>query len=444
VNTTPLRAERARRTALHRLVLPLALAALLGVSGCVIGPSGPGVADLAPAYTPNGVSISFGQAHAAYSAELLVVHDDGLLVLLREVNAVPITPPRVTLVTWAGIDRAPVSGLGIRWRAGQEPRPDARLRLARLARYSRGLSDEQLRELLLFHGQTELPRIPEGEGRNEADAHAHHASDEEGDAREAFLREATEAARGLGTPAEALLAGYRPLGPDFPGMGVHWVNPAQLVRDGVDPARPPLLTFLDTPAGPVLTGVAFGAFLAPGEEPPHLPFPVSWHDHTGTVDDETLKLGPAAHDGHGMSSAGGAGENRLAMLHAWVALPNPAGVLAQDNWAVPFIRAGLPAPGAPTPEAGKALHLVAGGDAYYLGLFERAAELSPEEIARVELLLQRYRQQAERLTAHVRVFGGSSDRLVAPLAAIWASLEEEVLGAVEPRNRAALRALFGG
>jgi hypothetical protein len=472
MNTTPLRPRGARQEVCRRWVAPLTPLLALALSACVFSPPGSGVAEFAPAHSPHGVALDFARG----SSELLAVRDDGLLVLFGGSN----TPGRVVLVTWAAMGEAPVSGLGARWRPGEDPGPDARVRLAHRSRYSRGLSDEQLRELLGFHGQGELPRFqgqgelprtPEGEGGDEAASHAHHpfhesvvtgTSEGEAAALAAFLAEAEEAARALGTPAEALLAGYRPLGPDFPGMGVHWIHPARMLRSGVDPARPPLLTFLDTPTGPLLTGVAFGAYLGPDEAPPPLDFPVRWHDHTGTIEEETLKLGPAAHGGH----AGGhgedaaahsghttaheeratvhdAGQSRMAMMHAWVGLSNPDGILAQDNWAVPFVRVGLAVPEAPTPEAGKALHLVAGGDAYYLGLFQRAAPLSPGEIARLEHLLERHREEVEALTAPIRASGGPSDPLVGPLAAIWTSLEREAIGAVEPGNRGALGVLFG-
>ncbi|MGH7627661.1 MAG: hypothetical protein ACREOJ_20390 [Gemmatimonadaceae bacterium] len=50
------------------------------------------------------------------------------------------------------------------------------------------------------------------------------------------------------------------------------------------------------------------------------------------------------------------------MLHAWLWLPNPAGMFASDNWALPFVRAGVPVPLAdPSAAARERLKSVAGG-----------------------------------------------------------------------------------
>jgi hypothetical protein len=50
------------------------------------------------------------------------------------------------------------------------------------------------------------------------------------------------------------------------------------------------------------------------------------------------------------------------VLHAWIYVTNPAGTFEPDNWALPFVSAGLDVPPAAAPAAGKALSLVTAVD----------------------------------------------------------------------------------
>ena len=54
------------------------------------------------------------------------------------------------------------------------------------------------------------------------------------------VREATERYRDR---SRAIADGYRPIGPDFPGMGEHWISVPLLLRGEVDRARPPILEY---------------------------------------------------------------------------------------------------------------------------------------------------------------------------------------------------------
>lgn len=183
----------------------------------------------------------------------------------------------------------------------------------------------------------------------------------------ATVREATARYRDR---TEAIDAGYRRIGPDFPGMGEHWISVPLLLEGGVDPRRPPILEYVEINGVPTLVGAAFAVLLAPGTEPSTTGLPVDagvWHYHGGTVSEESFMRGhahalPSRHD-----------KPRIAVLHVWAWLDNPDGPFATDNWALPFARLGLARPSQPpSPEAAHALGLAAAGESYYL------AVLTPE------------------------------------------------------------------
>ncbi len=145
----------------------------------------------------------------------------------------------------------------------------------------------------------------------------------------------------------AVAAGYRLIGPDFPGMGEHWVNVGVLMGNVLDARHPAVLSYATIDGRPVLTGVAFAKVVGPEDSLPTFPAgKAAWHFHMGSIEDESF--GP---HGHMMGAAG----TRLAVVHTWVWLPNPAGLFARDNWALPYVRAGLEPPAVPEPDAARAL-----------------------------------------------------------------------------------------
>jgi hypothetical protein len=418
----------------RRSGVAFALAVL--AAGCVIARSGPEVGDFRPAHTPYGVHTTLSAWGSMFEGELLEVREEGLLLLAtethREGQGQEQGQGRLILVAFEDMATPIFRDYPVSWRSGTAPEAPARGRLALASRYPVGLSASQLARLLAAHGQDALDRGPR-RSPPEADpeGHAHHSDS----GVEAFLARTAESLERLRTVEAALAAGYRPLGPDFPGMGRHWVQSSLLVR-GPDPAHPPLLTFLDTPAGTILTGAAFGSLLAPGDAEPDFPFAGAWHAHTGTVDEETLKLGSA-------HTHGDVEGPRLIMLHVWLGLENPEGVFAQDNWAVPWVRAGIPTPASPSPSAGKALFLRSGGDAYYLELIRRSAEPSPEEEAAAVRTLAEARDRVVALTAPGSPSGGDSDHLVAPLEDLWGSMWKDLLPAFSAEKGIKLLAMLG-
>lgn len=166
----------------------------------------------------------------------------------------------------------------------------------------------------------------------------------------AFLEAARRGSAPFQERAAAVRAGYRPLGPESPAMGQHWVHPGLLLADRIDPARPAILSYATVAGRPRLVGVAYvlpaGAAVPDGPAPRH-----AWHVHDGTVMAEAVQ---PDHDAHPAGDAVPAG---VAVLHAWIYVANPAGTFASDNWALPFVAAGLDPPATAAPDAARGLSL---------------------------------------------------------------------------------------
>ena len=216
----------------------------------------------------------------------------------------------------------------------------------------------------------------------------------------AFVSAATEATRRFADRSQAIRAGYRKLGPDFPGMGEHWVHPGRIVRGVLDAVAPPVLSYVEIDGEPVLVGLAFTLPLGADEAPPAEPLGVEvWHDHSGAVDEETLLLN------HPSSMHDDPGGPRLSMVHVWTDLENPDGVLAQNNWRLPWVRVGLDPPEEPAMEAARGVSLAYGGRDFYRELIGRAAELTPGEEEAVEAALETWSGRAEALADARRADG---------------------------------------
>lgn len=238
----------------------------------------------------------------------------------------------------------------------------------------------------------------------------------------AFLDSLRTAGARFQSVDDAIAAGYRKLGPAFPGMGEHWIHPGRVVSGRVDPTAPSVLAFATIGGERRLIAAAFTVPLAPGERPPTYPAGAGvWHDHADRVDEELLLLAhPASHMA--------AGERpRLAMFHAWMWLENPAGVFAQNNWTLPFAQAGLDVERAPSPDAARALSLLTAGRDYYMALFTAAGPPSPEEGARLAALLDRYAREVEEWREGATSVGREG---IVELEARWLAFWQDVRNAV--------------
>lgn len=153
-------------------------------------------------------------------------------------------------------------------------------------------------------------------------------------------------------PQEAERAGYRRarFGLDLPLMGEHWVN-RDLLEQPVDLLRPPVLQYVKVGERRLLVGVAYGAWQRPGATAPEgfVGSDDRWHSHDmpELVRQLTrhqpwyIRAGADAGLATGRFS-GPDGRTELVMLHLWLWSPNPDGLFANYNPALPYLRAGLP------------------------------------------------------------------------------------------------------
>jgi hypothetical protein len=129
------------------------------------------------------------------------------------------------------------------------------------------------------------------------------------------------------------------------------------------------------------------------------------------------------------------------MLHAWVWLPNPEGVFAADNWAIPFLRLGLEAPAQGGASAGKALALLSGADSYILRMVRTAvASPVPNERAGLRSVIDRVRGQvasvlAQRSGAELPPGG------IETLERLWEDLWQGIDGVLPAEARARVQSL---
>jgi hypothetical protein len=167
----------------------------------------------------------------------------------------------------------------------------------------------------------------------------------------------------------AIANGYRLVGRDLPSMGEHWLNTRLLIDGVLDVSRPELLTYVKVDGRPVLTGVVYAIPLQQGQAPPSVLGPQAiWHEHNGAVDDEALL--PEHHNTPSAVSG-----TRVAFVHAWLRVPHPDGLFAAENWAMPFVRAGLPVPEKYPDGAARALGLLNNGRRFFADLLgSEAAE----------------------------------------------------------------------
>ena len=229
--------------------------------------------------------------------------------------------------------------------------------------------------------------------------------------------------------AVARAAGYRPVGPDFPGMGRHWVHPALILRDTLDPATPPILEYAEIAGRLTLVGVAYAKLVRSGTPPAGLPVPpAAWHFHQGTVEAESFLRSHAGVREGAVHSAPGAEGPRIAVLHAWIWLENPDGLLATDNWALPYARLGYAMPPDASHEAARAVALAAGdgGRNYVEALLRAVGRPSAAEGQALALLVERHQAAARAL------LGGGGGGDAKTLAHCWTELLEDVRAAVRP------------
>jgi hypothetical protein len=378
-----------------RTALLAGLAIAVVVTGCHVGPN---AQSYTVARTPYGARLALMVADERFEAELLAVRDSGLLVLRSN---------QLLLVPFRSIDDARSAGgahVGVELRDGRRPTSDEMERLRIQSRYPQGVTPELERRLLEAYGQTSL--IVAG-----------------------FLEQARAGVERYQDRAAAIADGYRRIGPDFPGMGEHWVQAGLLFRNTFDPARPPVLEYARIGDTVRLVGVAYALPLLAGESPPDFPARHAWHDHVGTVASEVLLLGQV-HSTHA-----GAEGARLVMLHAWIGLDNPSGVFESENWALPFVRAGLPVPSiAPSPAAGRAVSLVSGGDVFYANLLQAKGRPDSADSVAIRRIIDQCQRGVAGIIAERQGGALGADDLE-QLGSQWEQLLAAIGAAVQPDVR---------
>ena len=121
------------------------------------------------------------------------------------------------------------------------------------------------------------------------------------------------------------------------------------------------------------------------------------------------------------------------MLHAWIWAPNPDGIFAADNWAIPYLRLGIePLPNPPR-SASLALSLLNGGDHYFAAAVDAAASPNSRQRITINAAFARARSAAEAAVA---------SQQLDELSGVWTELWKSIDAAISPDARAHVRAVL--
>jgi hypothetical protein len=134
--------------------------------------------------------------------------------------------------------------------------------------------------------------------------------------------------------------GYQVVGPDVPGMGVHFI--LTMEPNGFDIEKPPILLYeknAAAPGGYTLVGVSYlwNAAEGPDGQPLDPPFPKSlarWHRH------DNICVLPHIENPHGLSESqcreqgGHFTAKSQWLVHVWIWKDNPSGVFSPENPAL--------------------------------------------------------------------------------------------------------------
>lgn len=244
------------------------------------------------------------------------------------------------------------------------------------------------------------------------------AQPSQGDA--AFIAAAKQAAAKYRTQAAAIADGFRPVGVEFPAMGEHWVSLQRVMANTIDASLPSVLIYVTINGRPTLGGVGYTDLLRPGQALPQSPAPNFWHEHNGSVAEESF---PVRHEMGQGSKADDGDAVRLAILHLWTEIPNDAGVFVADNWRLPLRRLGM----SPhlSANALQATALAQDETGYYALMLRVALHPNDREEATIERVLADTRAAAIKQVALLRT--PQSGRQPASvngnaLASVWETL----------------------
>ena len=332
------------------------------------------------------------------TAELLWGDSAGYLVLT------PGDSGRVTYVHRDSIQEIwlPVPGL-----VQVKPTTPAQLDALRgSGRFPFGITDQVVRDLLSSRNQSAVDTLSRGRRAGSG----------------SFLDAARNGTARYRSVDAAVADGFKPVGTEFPFMGEHWVNLPRVLENRFDSAQPSVLIYVNTPKGRALAGVGYTALLAAGEKPPVSEAPeAAWHEHNGSVADESL---PELHLGHeggrknerdDERNIGRESGLRLAVMHAWVWIANPDGAFVTDNRALPFVKAGAPAR-AMSVAALRGLTLAQDSAGYYLQTLRTSLRAGDVESAALE----------RGIGAARAMPAATDDERVAAWDALWTAMDREL------------------
>ena len=115
------------------------------------------------------------------------------------------------------------------------------------------------------------------------------------------------------------------------------------------------------------------------------------------------------------------------MFHAWLWMENPDGVLAQNNWALPFAKAGLEVPDMVEPSLARAVSLWGSGSEYYQALLLRASSAEGEDRRVIVTAVERASAAVEgELGAGPQEGAEWSRRVAAHWHGLWDRLEADL------------------
>ena len=339
-----------------------------------------------------------------FEGELLSADDSGIHLLLTHT-----LPPHIVFVPARAVRSVKVKP----WVVPEDFPPDEEgwVALRGAARFSHSIPAPALAALLRHTGRAAV------------DTYVVVAPEDE------FLQAAKNGTRRYRSAAAAAADGFKRVGTEFPFMGEHWVNLPRVLDDRFDPATPSVLIYVNVGGERVLAGVGYTALLGAVEAPPRSAAPASaWHEHNGSVVEESLPIHGEGHDGDRIVATGDS--LRLAVLHAWVWERNPAGTFVTDNRALPLLRAGRTA----TADDASLLGLTLAQDSarYYAQTVRTALGATDDQARLIDSVVASHRLMAAR-----------ADN--AALASVWQSMWRDLARAL-PGHRdalAQLRSRFG-
>lgn len=256
---------------------------------------------------------------------------------------------------------------------------------------------------------------------------------------DAFVAEARVATRRYQSQREAIDDGFTRVGVEFPAMGEHWVSFARVNEDSLAADRPSVLIYTNVNGEPRLAGVAYTKLLSGNDQPPEFPFEGAWHEHSGAVNEESLPMGHSAHATARMDVASDPLSPRLFILHAWLFTPNPDGIFATDNWALPLTRLGLTTTVADR-DAIRAIALSQDDDEYHRLVVRTSLHLSDLDDSAAVRVIDQHRLRAERDAAQIRASQQFTRETSVRLGNTWRDMWRELERAL-PTRAAELRHL---